>query len=158
MEFTTEIAIRLILAAFLGGLIGLERTLAGKSAGVRTFALVALGAASFVLVSYNINKEFLGMVSFDPSRVIAAIVSGIGFIGAGVIFVKREFLKGLTTAAGLWTTAGVGVACGLGYVSLGFFVTALVLIIFTFVWALEQKFKKKARKRNGQNEKEEKLI
>ena len=154
----TELAIRLILAAFLGGLIGLERTLAGKSAGVRTFALVSLGAASFMILSYHVNKEFLGLVSFDPSRVIAAIVSGIGFIGAGVIFVKREFQRGLTTAAGLWTTAGVGVACGLGYISLAFFITALVLIIFTFVWALEQKFKKKGKTKISQNEEKETLI
>lgn len=110
-EQVTRIMTRLILAGLLGGLLGYERENKGKAAGIRTHMLVAMGAALFVLV-----PELDGMVVADMSRVIQGIVTGIGFLGAGAIIKHRdeEDVQGLTTAAGIWMTAAIGVACGLG--------------------------------------------
>jgi putative Mg2+ transporter-C (MgtC) family protein len=110
--------LRLAIAAALGGLIGLERELDEKAAGLRTHMLVAVGSALFTLVSAYGFHEFLGngrVVSFDPSRIAAQIVTGIGFLGAGVIFRQGFTVRGLTTAASLWLVAAVGLAAGAGY-------------------------------------------
>lgn len=105
---------RLALAFLLSGLIGLEREMRQKSAGLRTYTVVGLGSALFMLISKYGFFDLLDDpgVSLDPSRVAAQIVSGIGFIGAGLIFVRRDAVHGLTTAAGVWLTAAVGAACG----------------------------------------------
>ncbi|HZU60952.1 MAG TPA: MgtC/SapB family protein [Solirubrobacteraceae bacterium] len=104
---------RLVLALALSSLIGLERELRQKSAGLRTHSLVGLGSAAFMLVSTYGFADVLGHhVTLDPSRVAAQIVSGIGFIGGGIIFVRRDVVRGLTTAAAVWVTAAVGMACG----------------------------------------------
>jgi putative Mg2+ transporter-C (MgtC) family protein len=105
---------RLVLALALSTAIGLERDLRQKSAGVRTYSLVGLGAALFMVISKYGFSDVLNQrnVILDPSRVAAQIVSGIGFIGAGLIFVRRDSVRGLTTAAGVWLTAAVGAACG----------------------------------------------
>lgn len=114
-----------LLAAFvLGSLIGLEREVRRKSAGLRTHALVALGSALFVLVSKWGFLDVIGPhVAFDPSRMAAQIVSGIGFLGAGLIFVRRDAVRGLTTAAVVWLTAAVGAACGAGLILIAAAVT-----------------------------------
>ncbi len=106
-----RIALRLLLAAVLGGLLGYERERQGKAAGVRTHMLVALGAAIFVLV-----PERAGVAGSDLTRVVQGVIAGIGFLGAGSIIKDREAnsVRGLTTAAGIWLTAAVGVACGMG--------------------------------------------
>lgn len=108
--------IDLATALVLSSLIGLERELGQKSAGLRTHALVGVGAALFVLISkYGFTNVLeTGKVILDPSRVAAQIVTGIGFIGAGLIFVRRDAVQGLTTAAVVWLTAAVGAACGAG--------------------------------------------
>jgi putative Mg2+ transporter-C (MgtC) family protein len=108
---------RLALATALGAVIGLERELDEKAAGLRTHMLVALGAALFTLVSAYGFSEFVGKdhVSFDPSRIAAQIVTGIGFLGAGVIFRSGFTVRGLTTAASLWLVAAIGMAAGVGY-------------------------------------------
>ncbi|MCQ4043594.1 MgtC/SapB family protein [Streptantibioticus rubrisoli] len=108
----TELALALVLST----LIGLERAIQQKSAGLRTHTLVGVGSALFMEVSqHGFNGVLaLGHVSFDPSRVAAQIVSGIGFIGGGIIFVHRNTVRGLTTAATVWLTCGVGMACGGG--------------------------------------------
>lgn len=108
--------IELVFALVFSSLIGLERELGHKSAGLRTHALVGVGAALFMLVSkYGFTDvRDLGNISLDPSRVAAQIVSGIGFIGGGLIFVRRNSVQGLTTAAVVWVTAAVGSACGAG--------------------------------------------
>jgi len=98
---------KLILAAILGVMIGTERAVAGKRAGTRTFALVALGACLLTIISSNVTSQYLGIVNFDPMRVTAGIVTGIGFIGAGMIVFREHLLRGLTTAAGLWVAAAV---------------------------------------------------
>lgn len=125
----------LALAFVLSTLIGVERQRKLKSAGLRTHALVGLGAAVFTLVSaYGFSSVVEGSsVILDPSRIAAQIVSGIGFIGAGVIFVRQNAVTGLTTAASIWVTAAIGMACGAGMPVLAITATALHL---GAVWGL----------------------
>jgi len=127
-----EFALRIFCAAILGGLIGLEREYRAKEAGFRTHFLVAMGSALFMIVSaYGFSDvPFNDMTSrWDVSRVAAQVVSGIGFIGAGtIIFRKAEnVVSGLTTAAGLWVTAAIGLACGGGMYVLSIASTLMVL-------------------------------
>ncbi|MFI9392672.1 MgtC/SapB family protein [Streptomyces bauhiniae] len=119
------------LALVLSTVIGLERAFQQKSAGLRTHALVGLGAALFMEVSQHGFDSVLGLshVDLDPSRVAAQIVSGIGFIGGGLIFVRRDIVRGLTTAATVWLTAAVGMACGGGLWLLALAVTGAYLLI-----------------------------
>lgn len=129
-EQVTRIMTRLLLAAVLGGMLGYERESKGKAAGIRTHMLVAMGAALFVLV-----PEFDGMDIADMSRVIQGIVTGIGFLGAGAI-VKRgteDDVQGLTTAAGIWMTAAIGVACGLGRETTAVLAALLALAVLAVV-------------------------
>ena len=130
---------KLALAAFLGMLLGTERVIAGKEAGTRTFALVALGSCLMVVMSNTVTGSYLGFVNFDPLRVAAAIVSGIGFLGAGIIVFRTRDggSHGFTTAAAIWVAAAVGMAVGYGLYSISIFTTALTLFIFTAVWFLE---------------------
>ena len=108
-------AFLLVCSFVLSGIIGLERELRRKSAGARTHILVGMGSALFTLVSAYGFQHVLGDdVVLDPSRIAAQIVTGIGFLGAGVIFVRRNIISGLTTAASVWVTAAVGMACGAG--------------------------------------------
>jgi putative Mg2+ transporter-C (MgtC) family protein len=109
--------LRVVVAAALGGAIGLERELDEKAAGLRTHMLVSVGSALFTVVGAYGFREFLGGggVSFDPSRVAAQIVTGIGFLGAGVIFRQGFTIRGLTTAASLWLVAAIGMAAGAGF-------------------------------------------
>jgi len=106
----------LLLAFFLSALVGLEREIRQKSAGLRTYTLVGVSAALFMLISKYGFMDVLvsGKVVLDPSRVAAQVVSGIGFIGGGVIFMRRDIVRGLTTAASVWLTAALGMACGAG--------------------------------------------
>lgn len=126
VEQITRILTRLVLAAILGGVLGYERENRGKAAGIRTHMLVAMGSALFVLV-----PQQAGMTVPDLSRVIQGIVAGIGFLGAGAIVKHRgeDDVQGLTTAAGVWMTAAIGVACGLGRESTALLSTILTLII-----------------------------
>lgn len=121
------------LALLLSACVGLEREIRQKDAGLRTHTLVGLGAALFMLVSkYGFSDVIvLGRVILDPSRVAAQIVSGIGFLGAGLIFVRRDTVRGLTTAAIIWITAAIGMACGAGL-----FVLALVAAAAHFIVVL----------------------
>lgn len=130
VEQITRILMRLLLAAVLGGVLGYEREHQGKAAGIRTHMLVAIGAALFVLV-----PQQGGMLIADQSRVIQGIVTGIGFLGAGAIIKHRseDDVKGLTTAAGVWLTAAIGIACGLGRESTAILSTLLALIVLAMV-------------------------
>ena len=120
---------RLLLAGVLGAAIGLDREYRAKEAGFRTHFLVSLGSALFMLVSQYGFTEAIARsgASFDASRVAAQVVSGIGFLGAGTIIFQKQFVRGLTTAAGLWATAGIGLAVGGGMYALG--VAAAVLTL-----------------------------
>ncbi|MFC6886698.1 MULTISPECIES: MgtC/SapB family protein [Actinomadura] len=126
----------LLLALVLSAAIGLERGLRNKSAGLRTHTLVGVGAALFMLVSkYGFDNVPGQNVAFDPSRVAAQIVSGIGFIGGGLIFVRRDAVRGLTTAAVVWVTAAVGMAAGGGLPVLAVAVTAgHFLVVYGLSW------------------------
>ena len=140
-----EIISQLLLATFLGALIGLEREYKRKEAGLQTYSLVALGACLFTVISFALFNSFLAKtgISFDPSRVIQAIAIGIGFIGAGVIFRQSSGIAGLTTAAGLWTTAAIGIAVGTGLYFLAIFTALLSLLVLSGFGLLEEKIFKK---------------
>lgn len=145
-----EIVIRITIAMVLGLIVGAERSHVGKSAGMRTYALVSLGAALFILISEMISINYLGSGMFgksslDPTRIASQLVVGIGFLGAGVIFVQREVLTGLTTAAGLWVVAGIGAACGYGLYFLAAYATFLTLFVFEALWYIEERFLRKAK-------------
>ena len=127
---TGEFIFRLVIAGILGALVGLDREYRAKEAGTRTHFLVSLGSALIMMVSQWGFEDILKVqgVGLDPSRVAAQVVSGIGFIGAGTIMMQKQFVRGLTTAAGLWVVAGIGLAVGGGLYTLGIAATLLTLI------------------------------
>lgn len=141
----TEISIRLALSAVLGGIIGVERERKEKGAGFRTHMMVCIGSALAMLVSIFGFSDVHGnpQFSIDPSRVAAQVVSGIGFIGAGaILFLKQSILRGLTTAAGLWTVAAIGLAAGGGMYYAAVATTILSIIILWVLQPLEKVFSK----------------
>lgn len=119
-----DITLRLLIAMLLGGVIGIEREYRSKEAGFRTHFLVALGSALFCIVS----QYGFGFDLKDSSRVAAQVVSGIGFLGAGTIIFQRNVVRGLTTAAGLWVTAAIGLACGSGMFAAAAIATVLIIV------------------------------
>ena len=130
----TRITLRLLVAAALGGLLGYERESQGKSAGVRTHMLVAIGAALFVLI-----PQQAGASTADLTRVLQGLIAGVGFLGAGAIILgsKQEDTRGLTTAAGVWVTAAIGIAAGMGRESTAVLATLVALFVLTVVpWIL----------------------
>lgn len=138
---TWEFILRLLLAGGLGAAIGLERKAHYKQAGLRTHFVVAIGSALMMIVS---QYGFMGVVNgktviVDPSRIAAQVVSGIGFLGAGIIIFQRNAIRGLTTAAGVWTVAGIGLATGAGMYVLAIVCTALVLFGFIALRPVERK-------------------
>ena len=120
-----RLLLRIVLATFMGYLIGYERKNREKNAGMRTHAIVCMGSALIMIVS---KYSFRDIPDYDASRVAAQIVSGIGFLGAGVIFIRNNAVSGLTTAAGIWATAGVGMAIGAGSCLLGVCSGVLIVI------------------------------
>jgi putative Mg2+ transporter-C (MgtC) family protein len=121
--------LRVILAGMLGVLIGYERKNRNKEAGIRTHFMVAVGAGLMMVISkYGFQDMKDWNVALDPSRIAAQVVSGVGFLGAGMIFMQKQTIKGLTTAAGVWATAGVGMAIGSGLYLLGIGGTLIILI------------------------------
>ena len=131
---TLQIFWQLFLAVLLGSFIGVEREIAGKTAGIRTHALVALGAALFSIISKYAFREFWGVPGFDPSRIASQVVVGVGFIGAGLIVFKESKVRGLTTAAGLWVAAAIGMSVGYRLFSIAIFTTILTIAIFVLLW------------------------
>ncbi|MEG0277091.1 MAG: MgtC/SapB family protein [Coprobacillus sp.] len=120
----SEWVLRIVVAAICGCLIGYERSSRNKEAGIRTHAIIALGAALIMVVS---KYGFQDMGEFDSSRVAAQIVSGVGFLGAGIIFVRHGTVSGLTTAAGMWATSGVGMCIGSGLYDVGVLISILII-------------------------------
>lgn len=137
----TDIFIRLLLALVLGGFIGLERIHAGKNAGIRTLALVSLGAALFVIISEYVVTLYDFPV--DPLRVLANVVVGVGFLGAGMIIFQKDHVANLTTAAGVWISAAIGSAVGFGMYGIAITVTILVIFTYTLLWNVENFLKRK---------------
>ncbi len=134
-----NILLKLVVAAILGGLLGAERNLIGKPAGVRTFALTALGAALFTTLAeagFTFFSSHAGL-QYEPYRVLGQMVVAIGFLAAGVIIFRDDRLRGLTTAAGLWVTAAIGVAVGLGLYTTAIGATLIVFIILFLIYHLE---------------------
>ena len=131
--------LRLFIAGLLGGLIGFEREFRAKEAGLRTHFLVALGSALFMLIS---QYAFTGR--FDAARVAAQVVSGIGFIGAGVIIFQKNVVRGVTTAAGLWVAAAIGLASGAGMYSLAIAATLMTIICLETMHFITRRFGEKS--------------
>jgi putative Mg2+ transporter-C (MgtC) family protein len=136
----TRIAVRLLVAAILGGVLGWERERMGKSAGLRTHMLVALGAALFVLV-----PQQAGVTDADMTRVLQGLVAGVGFLGAGTIIKgsSEADVKGLTTAANIWLTAAIGMSVGLGREATAVLSTLLAFVILSTIYKIERRFENK---------------
>lgn len=144
--------LEIILSMVLGGLIGVERSIAGKTAGMRTYSLVAVGATLFIVIAQFLPSGIEG----DVLRFPAAIITGIGFLGAGLIVFRehKDSISGLTTAAGLWVAAGIGVAIGFGLYLFAVWTTLVTLFIFTIMWDIEQKMIKIADEKDVYTEEE----
>jgi putative Mg2+ transporter-C (MgtC) family protein len=142
-----QIVLRLVASAALGSMVGLERSRREWAPGLRTHMLVCLGACLFMIVSAFGFGDVLGTanVVLDPSRIAAQVVSGIGFLGAGAIIMRREMVHGLTTAAGIWAVAAVGLAVGAGLFLAAVVATALMLAILFAMKPLERRFLLKRR-------------
>jgi putative Mg2+ transporter-C (MgtC) family protein len=137
------IAIRLGLACLLGGLIGLERELGRHDAGIRTHILVAMGSCVFTLVSWELYQHIRAIeqpATGDPIRIIEAVTAGAGFLAAGIIFQSGAKVHGLTTGAGVWTAAAIGVACGTGAYAIAVITTVIVLVVLFGLQLLKEKF------------------
>jgi len=132
---TYEIIFKLALSCILGGVIGLERESLNRPAGLRTYTLVCVGSTLAMIVSIDIYLQYYQTVNADPGRIAAQVVSGIGFLGAGTIMREGASVRGLTTAAGLWTVACIGLAVGAGlYIPA---VAATILILFVLIYFIK---------------------
>lgn len=140
---TNEIVGRLVIAMLFGGVLGFERLLAGKTTGMRTYALVSMGSATFTIISIIVSGWYIGITTFDPLRVSAHIITGVGFIGAGVIIFRNFQVRGLTTAAGMWVASAIGISAGFGLFELAIIVTLLTIFVFTALLYLKIKIKTK---------------
>ena len=138
--------LKLVIAAFLGSIIGFERDIHGRAAGLRTHLLVSLGAALFMMLSEIIAVHYASMsgsvIRIDPERIAAQIVTGIGFLGAGVIIKSGLTVRGLTTAASLWLTSSIGMSIGAGYLELGLVTTLIGLFALIILNKFENWYKK----------------
>lgn len=138
---TLDVGLRLFVALILGMVIGAERVWAHKTAGLRTYALVSMGSALFVIISSEMIKAYSGFSGMNPLVIVAEIVVGVGFLGTGLIFNKDSKVMGLTTATGLWVAAGIGMAAGFALYDIAFIATLLTLFTFTVLWSVEAKIK-----------------
>ncbi len=132
-----EVITRLVVAAVLGACMGLERSLAGKHAGMRTYALVSLGSCLFTVAGLVASYQLTNFASVNPLQIAASIVIGIGFIGSGLAVFRGEQPSELTTATGIWLVAAVGMTAGFGYFAVALAATVLGLLIFTVLLKFE---------------------
>ncbi|MCE9585133.1 MgtC/SapB family protein [Candidatus Nomurabacteria bacterium] len=144
----SDIILKLLVAMVLGTIIGVERILVHKEAGMKTHALVAMGAALFIIISEMISIKYSSVGGFDPSRIASQIIVGIGFLGAGSIMLNGNRLTGLTTAGGLWVTAGIGMATGFGFFNLAVITTVLVLVVFVLMSIIEKPIREMSNESN----------
>ncbi|MCC7160831.1 MgtC/SapB family protein [Candidatus Nomurabacteria bacterium] len=140
----TDIFISLFIAMALGIVIGLERFMAGKTAGMRTYTLISMGSALFIIISQIVTAQY-SFQTFDPLRIAAQVVAAAGFLGVGAIFQRNNQISGVTTASGMWVAAGIGMACGFGLYSLAVMVTILTLFTFIVLWFIEKQIRKFSR-------------
>ena len=135
-----DMVLRLALACSLGAIIGLERESLARPEGLRTYTLVCMGSALAMIVSMEIYYQFHSSVTADPGRIAAQVISGIGFLGAGSILREGANVTGLTTAAGLWVVACVGLACGAGLYLAAVATTGFILLILVYFFKVEERF------------------
>ncbi len=128
---------KLVLSLLLGATIGIERRRKGQIAGLRTFALISMGATLAMLISIYIPQEYMGLKNGDPGRIAAQVVSGVGFLGAGAIIQMKGSVRGLTTAAGIWMTACIGLAVGSGMYLISIIATLLIIFILVNIERIE---------------------
>ena len=158
---TIDIITRIAVAIGLGTVMGLERTLAGKSAGIRTYGMITLGSSVFVIISESIIFSLSNPLIASPLMIPAAIISGIGFLGAGLIIFQSNKITGLTSAAGLWVSAAIGISAGFGLFNIAIITTISALLIFTIMWFVEQILKKFSYRTESESiaiEEEERLL
>lgn len=147
-EVTTLSAIfKLVVSMVLGSAIGYERKLKGQTAGIRTFALISMGATLAMLISIYVPQEYMGLKNGDPGRIAAQVVTGIGFLGAGAIIQMKGSVRGLTTAAGIWMVATIGMTVGLGMYCLAVAATLLILVILHLFERIEHRISMGAESR-----------
>lgn len=139
----TDMTIRVVMIVILAGVVGMDRELRHKPAGTKTHILVGLGSTVFTIMSIWFYIEFAGKAQVDPSRIAAQIVTGIGFLGAGTIIQFGGSVIGLTTAASLWSVAGIGVAVGAGNYYLAALCTAVIMFVFMVINKLGDALEKK---------------
>lgn len=130
---------KLILSMLLGACVGLERKRKGQIAGLRTFALICMGATLAMVLSIYVPQEYLGLKNGDPGRIAAQVVTGIGFLGAGAIIQMRGSVRGLTTAAGIWIVAMIGMTVGVGMYVISLVATGLIIVVLVALEALEHR-------------------
>lgn len=128
-----QVIIRLLLSVVLSGLIGFERQIHRRHAGLRTHILVSLGSCLIMLTSLYVFDIYIGKAQLDPTRIAAGVITGIGFLGAGTIIKESEGVRGLTTAASLWVVASIGLAVGIGFYTAAVFSTVLTLAVLYFL-------------------------
>lgn len=134
--------LRLLLAAVLSGIIGWEREVHGRAAGLRTTILVGVGSCLVMMTSIRMFEMFQGSTNVDPGRIAAQVVSGIGFLGAGTIIRSGASIRGLTTAAGIWAVAGVGLAVGSGYYAAAILTTAIIFLVLATLARIEHRLQR----------------
>lgn len=138
---TASTIFKLCLSMLLGSLVGLERKRKGQSAGIRTFALICMGASLAMILSIYVPQEYLGLKNGDPGRIAAQVISGIGFLGAGAIIQMKGSVRGLTTAAGIWMVAIIGMAVGLGMYVVSIIASLLIYFILLQLERFEHRIK-----------------
>ncbi|MDE6452972.1 MAG: MgtC/SapB family protein [Muribaculaceae bacterium] len=129
--------VRLCLSMLLGSCVGIQRKRKGQPAGVRTFSLISMGATLAMLLSIYVPQEYLGLKNGDPGRIAAQVISGVGFLGAGAIIQMKGSVRGLTTAAGIWMVAAIGMCVGVGLYTISIVATLLILLVLVQVERIE---------------------
>ena len=133
--------LQLLLALLLGMALGVQRTLSGKNAGMRTYSLVSMGCAMLVIIAQSVILLYPTKTNFDPLSLAGSVIQGIGFLGAGLIIFHGSRVNGLTTAAGIWMAAAIGIAVGYKLYALAIFATLITLVVFTLIWTFETKIR-----------------
>lgn len=136
---TASTVFKLCLSLLLGCCVGFERKRKGQIAGIRTFALISMGATLAMILSIYVPQEYLGLKNGDPGRIAAQVVTGIGFLGAGAIIQMKGSVRGLTTAAGIWIVATIGMAVGVGMYVVSLVATVLIIVVLVSLEALEHR-------------------
>lgn len=140
VEVTTASSIfKLVISLILGSVVGWERKRKGQIAGIRTFALISMGSTLAMILSIYVPQEYLGLKNGDPGRIAAQVVTGIGFLGAGTIIQMKGSVRGLTTAAGIWIVAAIGMAVGVGMYAVSLVATILILVILLLLEQIEHR-------------------